>query len=283
MIFDLGHLRSFSQEHGFLDPDRDLAVNSCGHQRFINKDFTTLREKGRVDYQIIYLSRGRGVYELSGRTEEVAKGHIVLYRPGERQYYRYDHDDGTETYWIHFTGHGAEECLRGAGFGGGRTFYVGHSETIVDLFRRIITELQVKKPLHDAMSCALFQELLCHLGRKHAEFAGGANHTAEADLEKIIESMHSSYNARHSVRELAQQCHLSVYRFIHNFKSRTGFPPLEYLTRVRIEKAQELLANSALGISEISSIIGYENPLYFSRVFKKRTGVSPSSYRRSLS
>lgn len=282
MIFNLGHLRSSGQECGFLDTDHFLLVNSCGYQRFITKNFTTLREKGRLDYQIIYIHKGRGVFLFPSQTQELAKGHIIIYRPGEKQHYAYDFADYTETCWIHFTGRGVEECLSRAGFGGKNVYYIGLSETCLELFKRIIAELQLKRPLYESITGALFLELLFHMGRKHAQAIKGVNRAHEAGMEKIVEYIHSCYNKKYSVKDLAQQCSLSIYRFIHNFKSYTGMAPIEYLTRVRIDKAKELLENSLLNIGEISNIVGYDNPLYFSRVFRKKTGGSPSSFRKSM-
>ena len=61
-----------------------------------------------------------------------------------------------------------------------------------------------------------------------------------------------------------------------------GVPPCKYLTSIRINKAKELLESTDCPVSEIGSIIGYENPLYFSRIFKKQTGLSPAAYRKVL-
>jgi AraC-like DNA-binding protein len=74
-------------------------------------------------------------------------------------------------------------------------------------------------------------------------------------------------------------CSLSLFRFIHKFKDLTGMTPIEYLTQIRINEAKFLLSNSPLNVAEISSIVGYDDPLYFSRVFKKVTGISPKNYK----
>ena len=58
-----------------------------------------------------------------------------------------------------------------------------------------------------------------------------------------------------------------------------GMTPMQYITFLRITRAKELLRSTDYSIQEISSMVGYENPLYFSRIFKKQTGYSPSEYR----
>ena len=73
---------------------------------------------------------------------------------------------------------------------------------------------------------------------------------------------------------------MSTSWFIRNFKLYTGSTPLNYILNIRISNAQSLLENTKYNITEIASITGYDNPLYFSRLFKKQTGLSPSEYRK---
>ena len=69
--------------------------------------------------------------------------------------------------------------------------------------------------------------------------------------------------------------------FIRNFKQYTKTTPMQYLVERRITNAQVLLETTSYSIAEIGSIVGYENSMYFSRIFKKQKGVSPSEYRKA--
>lgn len=75
---------------------------------------------------------------------------------------------------------------------------------------------------------------------------------------------------------------LSEGWFIQNFKQYTNSTPAQYLLSLRIHNAKVLLESTNYNVTEISNIIGYENPLYFSRIFKKQTGFSPSEYRKKI-
>ena len=77
---------------------------------------------------------------------------------------------------------------------------------------------------------------------------------------------------------MAQYCHLSSDYFLHQFKENTGSSPIQFLYNLRIEKAKELLLTEGLTVSEVAALVGYNNPLYFSRIFKKATGVSPKRF-----
>ena len=73
---------------------------------------------------------------------------------------------------------------------------------------------------------------------------------------------------------------MSVNWFIHNFKSIMKISPMQYIISLRIAMAKGYLENSAKNISEISNEVGYENALYFSRLFRKYTGMTPTEYRK---
>jgi AraC-like DNA-binding protein len=74
---------------------------------------------------------------------------------------------------------------------------------------------------------------------------------------------------------------MSVSNFIRRFRAHTGLPPQQYITKFRMAHARELIATSQMSITDIARIVGYDNPLYFSRMFKKETGVSPRAYRQA--
>ena len=76
---------------------------------------------------------------------------------------------------------------------------------------------------------------------------------------------------------------MSTSHFIRTFKTQVGYSPLAYQTRLRIERAKDLLQATDLRVSEIAQRIGYQNPMYFSSTFKKHTGMTPLEYREKSS
>lgn len=82
--------------------------------------------------------------------------------------------------------------------------------------------------------------------------------------------------------DYAESLHISTNWFIRNFKQYMKISPAQYILSLRMVNAQSLLENTEYNIGEIAEIIGYDNPLYFSRVFKKEYGVSPAQYRKNL-
>jgi AraC family transcriptional regulator, arabinose operon regulatory protein len=267
-------------DRGILDGEQFASVTSCGYQKFITKNYTVAREKGRIDYQIIYIVEGKGCYTFEDGYREVEKGNIVLFLPSQPQNYTYYYKDKTELYWIHFSGYAVKGLLEKLGIHSQQVLYIGDNKECIELLKKTTYELQLKRPHFINYTCAYLIELLSSIARKLDDMSLESSITITEDIRKAILNMHMNYGKELSVKELAKECNLSLFRFIHKFKSSTGMTPLSYLIKVRMDVACELLSNSSLSVSEVASIVGYKDPLYFSKAFKKTKGVSPKNYKQ---
>lgn len=92
--------------------------------------------------------------------------------------------------------------------------------------------------------------------------------------------MHEHPEENMDIQTYASMCHLSKSRFIHLFTTFTGNSPHHYRLSLRVQRAKELLAYSSMSIAEVSTTVGFADPLYFSRIFRKYTDLSPTQYRR---
>lgn len=93
----------------------------------------------------------------------------------------------------------------------------------------------------------------------------------------------ANYTADHPVRTASQRAGLSARSFARRFQAATGLPPIEYVQSVRIEEAKQLLETGRLAIDEVANAVGYEDPVSFGRLFKRRAGITPTAYRRKFS
>ena len=105
----------------------------------------------------------------------------------------------------------------------------------------------------------------------------------QEEIDYARKYFNEHYNEDISIEEYAQSRGMSVSWFLRNFKQMTMKSPMQYILTIRINNAVSLLETTDYNVTEISTIIGYDNPLYFSRIFKKQKGVSPSDYRKMLS
>ena len=98
-------------------------------------------------------------------------------------------------------------------------------------------------------------------------------------IRDLIGYIHDHFKETISLDDLSKQAGLSKYHLSREFKKLTGFPPNDYLIQLRMEHARNLLVNSSLPIGQIGQLSGFENEAYSSRLFKQKTGNSPSVYR----
>jgi AraC-like DNA-binding protein len=211
---------------------------------------------------------------------DVTCGNIVFFRPGEIQQYAYQHHNTPELYWIHFTGTGAQDYLEKAGLSGESIHYVGVHNVLIEYFKKIMLELQMKEVLYRESADTSALGLLVLLGRKKHAADDKGNRFIDENIRNLMEQMHAEYSRRWSIDDMARQCALSSNHFMHKFKLQTGFSAVDYIIKIRMEKAKDLLLNLSLSIKEVSNLVGYENSLYFSRLFCKTEGLSPREYRK---
>ena len=101
-------------------------------------------------------------------------------------------------------------------------------------------------------------------------------------IEEILRFIHEHYQEQLSVTHIANLFQIERRHLAYLFKRYTGMSPLNYLTEYRIRRSKELLRQSDYSITKVAELVGFEDNLYFSRIFKKRTGYSPSAYREKV-
>jgi len=253
MYFNSGYLNNSRLD--FKDYSKPLVVGSCGTYRLKKRpQLPTFWAKGRRDYQILYVASGKAHFWFDGVEEVVTSGHMVLYQPKEVQKYVYYVEDHPEVFWIHFTGYDVKNILNYHGIPLDKhVFYSGTLPDYKMLFRKIIRELQQCEYGYEDYIASLFDIILLLVSRQQQE--------SEKTTTSIPEEIEAA---------------------VAYFKLYMKISPAQYILSLRMVNAQSLLENTEYNIGEIAEIVGYDNPLYFSRVFKKEYGVSPAQYRKNL-
>ena len=257
----------------------DIAINSCGKYQLVKqKEIRTYRPGGRDDFQLLYVAKGNATFTLNGEDLVLDEGTIVLYLPGEDQYYHYSNETSPIIYWLHFSGYNALKFLEENSLSNGRIFFVGIKIDIALLFDKIIKELQFAEGKYFEL-CNLYIKELLTLCCRYVIEANSPTYKQNKVLEEAIEYFNENFNTVINIKDYANDRNISCCWFIRSFKNYTGTTPIQYITNIRINKAKNLLNGDSLTIGEISNLIGYQNPLYFSRIFKKNVGLAPMGYR----
>lgn len=284
MYFNSGYLNNSRLD--FKDYTKPLVVGSCGTYRLKKRPMLpTYWKKGRRDYQILYVASGKAHFWFNGIEEIVDSGHMVLYKPKEVQKYVYYVEDHPEVFWIHFTGYDVKNILEYHGISlNQHVFYSGTLPEYKMSFRKIIRELQQCEYGYEDYIASSFNNILLLVSRQQQN---GENYTVTIpeEIEMAVSYFNENYNTKISVAQYAESLHISTNWFIRNFKQHMKMSPAQYLLSLRMVNAQSLLENTDYSVGEIAEgeiaeIVGYDNQLYFSRVFKKEYGISPAQYRK---
>lgn len=268
----------------FKDRRHPLFVGSCGTYRLLTRPvLPSHRPRGRLDFQLLYIASGKAQFYFGGQEKMVTAGHMVLYRPKEEQKYRYYGADQTEVYWVHFTGNDVTNILREYGISDSvQVVYTGTMLEYKRIFMQMIRELQLCQENYEQLLVLLLRQIFIRIQRRLSRPARTEGGYLEAEIEAAVRYFQTHYNQSFRIEDYAASRGVSTSWFIRNFKEFTGFTPMQYILTVRMSSAQNLLETTEYNVAEISDIVGYENPLYFSRIFKKQNGVSPSEFRRQM-
>ena len=263
----------------------DFDINNAGYSNFsTNSDdlhdhiSTTYRPYGRNDYQLIFIKSGVGYFqfEINGEFIPIEPNNIIFFKPHEPQIYKFYCRDSTEIFWIHFGGEKTEKILKDCGIWEKKYFSFSYGDKFMKTVNSIMDEFKQRRDLYKLCCISKLMNLFVTIKRRDDE---SLNSVTER-IKHICAVIENNYFLDSSNEEYANICHMSQSYFLKKFKERTGTTPQQYKINCRIKNAEEMLTQSNLKITEISQMLGFANSMYFSRVFQKAKGSSPTEYRK---
>ena len=149
-------------------------------------------------------------------------------------------------------------------------------------FMSMIEELNLQRIDYEEMLINYFMILLISLHRIALQKPRKKNLQNMNDIEQAAQYFRMHYNKPISIEDYAVSHNMSISWFIQNFRQYANTTPAQYVQSLRLTNAKMLLETTNYNITEIANLVGYENPLYFSRFFRKQCGMSPSQFRKQL-
>lgn len=237
------------------------------------------RPEGCVDNILIYCLHGKGYCKIGPYHYDILPNqYLILPATSEILTYGADYDEPWTIYWVHFTGEN------------------------MGMFNQSLQIVEDKGPVQlplNKRGLAVWEEMYecleSGLGVNNIMYANMCLHHFIASflypesvnsqrvdnkcVESTINYMEERVHGKLTVEDMAERLQLSTSYFSAIFRKATGMPPMDYFIQLKMQKACELLYLENLKVKEVAEAIGYDDPFYFSRQFKKHMKVSPQFYK----
>jgi len=237
------------------------------------------------DYYLIHtVISGSGLFVAGGQTFACRAGDTFVIFPGELFSYEADADDPWRYAWVAFTGTAAYGLLARIGVTADRPVVRGAARRALPLLRRIrrVLERAESPQLADLESAGYLRALLAAYGAAAAAQDAGERRSSdiERQIAQAVRLLSTNYAQPISIDRLSRSFGYHRTHFSAMFKRSVGLSPKQYLLKIRMERAAALLMTT-LPVEQIASSVGFGDPLYFSKQFRRWSGMSPTDYRNA--
>lgn len=264
--------------------DELLRIYTIGYQKIAGAgyDFHGLNRAGNRGMLFQYSLSGAGYLEMEGKVRAVPKGHAFLVEiPGNHRYY-YEPAGGKpwEVLWIRFDGRPAEtywDQLRERG----RIHPFAKESTAIRLLLKLYGDAKGARLNGPVDQSVRIYEWLVHVW-DYVVRGGQPDSSVDAELfPRAVQFMKDNLRKPIALQDIADSEQLSKYHFCKQFRLKLGMSPIAYLNKLRIEQAVSLLSTTSLSVADIAGMTGFDTPGYFTKVFRRIVGGTPTEYRDS--
>jgi YesN/AraC family two-component response regulator len=231
-------------------------------------------------FSIHYVHSGKGIYKMEGKTYELSAGQGFLVIPNKIIYYEADRQDPWNYSWIGFHGYKSETYLHQAGLTAYSPIFQAKNPQIEDCFLQI-QDVQVTKEKELRLN-ALLCYILSLLIEEAPILSGSKRNDKQLYVNSAIDFIADNYTRNITISEISKHVGFDQSYFGAIFKSHMLMTLQQFLIHFRIERACGLMQNKDLSIGDIARSVGYENPVVFTRAFKKIKVLSPNRYRKTI-
>ncbi len=233
----------------------------------------------RDHYLIHFVSSGRGVFRYNKQEYSIGAGELFIIHPSQLAAYQADAEEPWQYIWVGFNGTDARRLVNLTGFSQQEPVLVSNDPETTQTLMHRIAEASGSTAAADAEMVGCLYQFLAHLIRMHGQ------HTTENPHQTYVASAlrYIQYNLANdvSVSDIARFVGISRSQLYRAFLQDFGVSPHHYLQTYRINEACSLLHKPGYSVAEVAGSVGFNDPLYFSRVFKSIKGCTPTEYQRN--
>ena len=242
------------------------------------------RPQGCVDNILFYCVQGKGYYTLDGHTFTLNPNQYVIVPATDKPLvYWSDTEDPWSIYWVHFTSDALQAFNRAYHIVPEQgPQYIPHNEKGIRIWEEMYENLSRGYSPENLMNTNL---CLYHLIATFV-FSQQQNQNSsspeKAIIRETIDYMKNNLDKTIRIEDFADLNKYSVSHVAKLCRLATGISPIEYFIHLKMQKACQLLYTEDSRVKQIAALLGYDDPYYFSRLFKKYMNTSPETYRKSV-
>lgn len=271
-------LRVRARSHPLL---RGLCVTDAGYFPAADNHLVE-RPRGVPTTLLILCLRGTGWVRTGEAARAITAGGLVWLPAGEPHAYGSGLDDPWTIVWAHFIGDEVKAWRELLGASGpapapGRSLPDDRLDEMA--FDRVYAALERGFAVRHQVAAAA---ALRHVLSAAVQLAHTPRDARSAHERVVlsIEVLRRDWQRAHRLDELAASAHVSAAHYSALFRRHTGFAPIDFLIRLRVQHACRLLDTTELPVAEVAERVGYQDPYYFTRCFRRVMGCAPRRYRQ---
>ncbi|MDQ0111019.1 AraC family transcriptional regulator [Paenibacillus harenae] len=254
---------------------------AVGHQQVTDPDYYWDGMK-RIDgplYLLQYTISGFGHYRLGDTTYEIGPGTAFLAEiPGDHHYCLPSDSESWTFYFALIRQANLQPLWQELIDSIGVTPHLDPGSSAVRALQRLYSEARMNGIQNSYQASSFVYTLMMEL-LQTKNMLQNERASWPSSIRDAVKHMELSFAQPESLEEIANVAGLSKYYFARLFVQTTGMSPMDYITKLRIEKAVQLLRGSKLTVDEIAKAVGYANGSYFSKVFRGKIGFPPGDFR----
>lgn len=236
----------------------------------------------RDSYIIHFVRSGSGFLEVNGQTHRIYAGESFIIYPNTYVKYYPTQEDPWEYTWVNFVGMQVKDILSGISFSKKSPVLPKAEESPEKIFLdidRVFKNSQIDIDSRSLETVGLLCMLFSYYTRHYPTQRNQPEHSSFKKSREIIDQNlnRNDFN----VSSLALELGLSRATLFRLFKKHSDKSPIEYINELKISRACRFLTQTDLPIKAIANSLGFNNPLYFSRFFRKNMNVSPTQFREN--
>lgn len=233
--------------------------------------------------EIIFITDGKGKIYFGNKEHSVKKGDLVIYNAGTTHFEKSNEKNPMEILFIAYDKleitNLSPNCLLPDSYGA-----IFHTEEMYDVFHRyftaLITEFELKERFYMEICQNISRTLVMYIFRL---INRTENTTALLDksmtMEAVLDYIEKNYRRKLTLDEIAEKCYTSKYYLSHLFTRIQGVSIGKYILDKKLEESKRMLEEHKYSVAEIAESLGFDDPSYYCRIFKKNYGMTPSAYK----